>query len=207
VRIHLANCLIRSDKVDRGIQQLRQAIEQDENKVDGWYYLAIAYFVYLNETEKSMAIVHRIIELNPYYISGYTLLGEIQFSLKDVKGAIFSFEKALKIDPNNKDAHLALSAIYGNDLQDRHKSLKHSLFLLESDPLDEMAKHNVEMALKLPIQKAGKPSHQALEEGMAYLYLRKWDLAEHALKRALRLDPSHPRVWNLLQKARTKKSS
>lgn len=207
VRIHLANCLIRNEQVDRGIQELRDAIEQDENKADGWYYLAIAYFIYLNETEKALAIVHRIIEINPFYISGYTLLGEIQFSRKDIQGAIQSFEKALQIDPENKDAHLALSAIYGNDLKNRHESLKHALLLLESDPTDEMAKHNVEMALKLPAQKSDKPSDQALEEGMAYLYLKKWDLAEHALKRALRLDPSHPQVWKLLQKARGKKNS
>lgn len=204
LRIHYANALIRNNQVDNGLQEIRKALELDENNPDGWYYLAITYFFYLKETEKALAIANRIILMDPDYLSGYTLLGEVQFSLGNVGSAVKSFQKALQIDSMNKDAHLALSAIFGNDLRDRKKSLKHSLFLLDKDPGDLLARHNAEMALKLPASDKTPQSDQALEEGMAYLYLEKWDLAEHALKRALRLNPSHPRVWKMLQKVRSK---
>lgn len=205
LRLHYANVLIRNESVDQGIQEIRIAIEQNEEKVDGWYYLAIAYFFYLNETEKALAIANQINKMDPAYTSGYTLLGEIYFSLGDTDKSIKYFQKALRLDPENKDAHLALSAIFGNDLKDREKSLKHSMYLLNKYPQDKLAKNNAIMALKLPLNKSTPLSEQVLTEGMAYLYLEKWDQAEHALKRAMHLKPSHPEVWKILQKVRCQK--
>lgn len=202
LRLHFANSLIRHEEVDAGIDQIRQAIELDEKNCDGWYYLAIAYFFYLNESVKALAIAERILEIDPNYVSGYTLLGEIYFAMNNIEESRRYFHKALQIDPTNKDSHLALSAIYGNDIKDRHQSLRHSLFLLDKDPEDKLARHNAEMALKLPPREEISQSEQAYEEGMAYLYLEQWDLAEHALRRAMKLNPSHPEIWQMLQKVR-----
>ncbi len=203
LRLHYANSLIRKGSIEPGIDQIRYVLEKDENHCDAWYYLAITYFFYLNENVKALAIAERIIEIDPGFTAGYTLLGEIYFSLKNIPQSLKYFQRVLEIEPTNKDAHLALSAIYGKDLMDRHKSLKHSMFLLESNSYDKLARHNAEMALRLPPNQEIQASEQALEEGMAYLYLEKWDLAEHALKRALKLNPEHPEVWKMLQKVRS----
>lgn len=206
LRLHYANALIRNDQIDQGISHIRRAIELKEDSSDAWYYLALTYFFYLNETQKAIAICYSILEREDDYVAAYNLLGEIAFAQSQLQEAKDHFETALQADPDNKDAHLALSAIYGNDLQKRHKSLEHSFYLLEKDPADPLARHNAQMALKLPPHEQSSPSDTALEEGMAYIYLEDWALAEHALKRALRLNPSHPHVWQMLQQVRKKKA-
>jgi tetratricopeptide (TPR) repeat protein len=81
------------------IQQASEMLEQAPQIAEIWNQRAVAHAIQ-HEPERSKQDGHQALELNPYHFSAAVNMGHCYLELKDRHGALDSFRRALKLNPN-----------------------------------------------------------------------------------------------------------
>ncbi len=145
--------------------------------------------------------------LNDY---SFVRAGNEFFKAGDTNNAIHEYQEALKLNPNNVEAHLKLGFLFYNVTQQHEKGMAHYRKALELDPSDPRVHHDLGMALfhQGQFDQAVQHLSEALKRlpngldlqytavgmrehlGEALLYAGKPDEAIRYFSEAIRLDPN-----------------
>jgi len=87
-----------------------QAIDLDSSIYQIHYQLGIA-LISLKRPGDAIKSFENVVRLKPDFAKGLNALGEAQFELTDLTGAVDSFSKALQIDPSSAKTHTNLAAV------------------------------------------------------------------------------------------------
>ncbi|MEJ2703753.1 MAG: tetratricopeptide repeat protein, partial [Sedimentisphaerales bacterium] len=145
--------------------------------------------------------------LNDY---SFVRAGNEFFKAGDTDNAIQEYQEALKLNPNNVEAHLKLGFLFYNATQHHEEGMAHYRKALELDPSDPRIHHDLGMALfhQGQFKQAVQHLSEALKRlpngldlqytavgmrehlGEALLYAGKPDEAMRYLSEAIHLDPN-----------------
>jgi tetratricopeptide (TPR) repeat protein len=133
----------------RAIESYRATLIHDPNSALVRARLG-AELVKLGAYSEAKILCEEAIKLDPKYVDSYLLLAGIQVAAKEYDGAIQTYSKALKVDPNNRDA-----------------LLYHGVTLAEVGRTKEGVAQ-LEKLVKLKDQ-----AESSIDQGVAYYYLAK----------------------------------
>jgi tetratricopeptide (TPR) repeat protein len=91
----------------RAIESYRATLVHDPKSALVRARLA-AELVKIGAFAEAKTFCEEAIQLDPKYVDSYLLLAGIQVAAKEYEGALATYEKSLKVDPNNRDALLYL---------------------------------------------------------------------------------------------------
>src|SRR5262249_36729604 len=122
--------------------RLQQALELDPLDHETLAGLS-ALLVQENRDEEAAQLLTRALPLLPQATpalragraSLWVRLGEARERLRDVKGAVMAYEKALESDPSRRPLRELLLERYGDDAQHDTQVRAHRMMLLGDDPL------------------------------------------------------------------------
>ena len=93
------------------IYEAKQAIGVDSASPYLQSYLATLYLE-SGKIDNALSLARKVVKDNPDYLEGRLLLGRLWFSLGDERAAMSSFEAALRLAPDNKEARVSLSRLH-----------------------------------------------------------------------------------------------
>ena len=155
-------------------------------------------------------------KIREQFLDDYSFLraGNEFFKAGDADNAIPAYRKALKLNPNNVDAHLKLGFLLYNVKDMFDEGMTHYYKALQLDPNNPRIHHDLGMAMlhqkkfdqaisHLTVALRGMPDgislqynavnmHHAL--GWAFFHKGKFGEASSHLSEAVRLDPNNPRI-------------
>ncbi len=106
------------ETLDRAIHHFEKAIEHDKNYARAWSALGVTYdlkgsFLGIPElSQKALEIEQKAIELNPRLSHAHQWLGSAYTSLGRFDEAIESIREAIRLEPNNANAHASMARAY-----------------------------------------------------------------------------------------------
>jgi len=194
------------DSMEKEVLKFEQEILRNPKDASAYAGLAVSYiflwcYGFLSREDsipKAKRAAMQAVEINNKIDKAHTALGIMKLSEWDWKGAEQEFKIAIKLSPENPDAHhwyaLYLSAIGKHE--QALKSSQHSLSL-SMDPYSDIGygsilyfAHQFDQMVKLLEETVKKtpnyaPSFDWL--GMAYLQLKQFDKSIEAYRRAVEL--------------------
>ena len=141
------------------------------------YTKKIKELIESNNKDEAIILVENQIELEPLNTRNYLILGQIFNSKKDFSKAEINFEKAYKIDPNNKEVFRNLTyfySSYASNLKDKGEFLK-------------AIKYHKKLA---KIDQLNSAAHLS-NIGANYRYLEELDKALEYYNKSLKLNKSY----------------
>lgn len=108
----LGRLLFFHGQVDRAITELEKAIEIDPNFADGYALHALG-LTFKGRASQAVTDIEQAQRINPNYPFWYlSVLGHALFQLGQYDAAETAFKKSLERNPNWRDAHFGLVAVY-----------------------------------------------------------------------------------------------
>lgn len=105
------NVLFKKGDFPEALKCYKEAIKRDPNNAK-LYSNRAACYQKLAAFQLALADCDTCIELDPSFVKGYTRKGGVLYALKKFTDAQKTYQKALEIDPNNKEAQEGLRACY-----------------------------------------------------------------------------------------------
>ncbi len=158
----------------KAVEAYKKAIKIKEDYPEAWYNIGLVY-MRRNGMEEAAAAFRSAIRYDPVNVHSWFNLGVACSRLGQDDNAIAAYRRALEISPEHKQAQLNLAVRYAK-------------------------KEQYEDAIRLyrsVLEKDGSYSTAWLNLGIAYYKTGDWASSEHALGRAVALDPDDikPRVY------------
>ena len=177
----MGNAYSLDNDTERAIESYRATLVHDPKSALVRARLA-AELVKINSFAEAKQLCEEAISLDPNYVDSYLLLAGIQVAAKELDGAILTYEKALKVDPTNRDA-----------------------LLYDGVTLAEVGKVKQGVAQLEKLVRLKDNTESTIDRSVAYYYLAKVyqqsaqrEKAIGALKQALKVRPGFARAALLL---------
>ncbi|GAW87563.1 superkiller protein 3 [Bathymodiolus platifrons methanotrophic gill symbiont] len=102
----------RRARYQESILSADNAIQLDENSVDGWWFSALSYQG-LNDASKALNALEVVVDLAPHFANGWARYGAALQKIDDSDAeALDAFERAIQIDPDHETALTGLAELY-----------------------------------------------------------------------------------------------
>jgi len=108
---NLSNQYLHKGLYQKAIESLKEWSLLDPNNPDVHYHLALA-LVAAGKGKQAIAVLNKILKLNPKDKEAIQLKSKIQIKRKEYKDAISSLESLIEINPDNPDALYLLGVTY-----------------------------------------------------------------------------------------------
>lgn len=125
----------------RGKERLRKATVVDPTRYEAFVNLGVAYLK-LNQPESALVCYETAHKLNPKDVAIISSLAGNYFTQKRFSEAVKLYQEIVAIDPQNKDALLAMGAAY-DQLGETEKVKETYLRVLQIDPKDKNVLFNM----------------------------------------------------------------
>jgi tetratricopeptide (TPR) repeat protein len=135
----------------KAFKYLRKAEQLEPDWPIAFYFRYCAYFYNVGKPDHALIALKLLREAHPDFLPIYFTIGEIHQYLGNLFLAVIWYRRVLRINPECKEALLALSLIYCNDFNDRDKAIFYAQKLLNLDPENSTAQINLAIAKMLPV--------------------------------------------------------
>ncbi len=228
IDLNQAKQLFEEGRLSEAQRQLQQAVEEDENQVDGWYYLALIAFKQ-DHYEDAITYATRALSIKEDDERIHALLGQA-YGLKAqqtgaVKGAMLmpkirkAFERALELNPESLRAaeglfmfHLFAPSVSGGNARKTPELLEKIKQLDEArgymaEALSHIKKQDYEQAATL-MEKAAdtgaRNSEIQMRVGRFFMERNQLQGAENCFKRYIELKPKDAAGYNSMGELKSK---
>lgn len=157
----------------RARRHLERAVSLEPDQGEYWASLGYALQA-LGETDRALTSYQRAARLLPKEPSVWNALGLLYAQAGEPRRGLSALLRGLRLSPGDPGILLNLSTVYGRDLEDFDRASRYALRLLELDPDNAGAHHNL---------------------GLIYWALGEVDEAQEHLRRALQLGSDAPEIW------------
>jgi tetratricopeptide (TPR) repeat protein len=184
----------------------------DRNSPDSVFILEALCQGYMEKDSQPPRVLRCLnlwLERNPRAVQALIWRGDLRYSSQDSTGAISDYKRALEIDPENDDTHLHLAVVlfishtpseaaeHYQRVLTRQRDNDAALFGLALCCRDLDQANRACQLLDTLLQLQPEHAAAARERGNLALSAGQLSLAEHWLRRAVRLDPDD-KIANLL---------
>jgi TolB-like protein/DNA-binding winged helix-turn-helix (wHTH) protein/Tfp pilus assembly protein PilF len=108
-----SSMLLINRRYDEAIAEAEKAIQLNQNHAGGYLALADA-LSYSGRPEGAIEMARKGMRLDPNFVAPYLLvIGRTQFDMGLYEDAVESLERAVVVNPHERDAHIVLLAAYG----------------------------------------------------------------------------------------------
>ncbi|UHD15836.1 winged helix-turn-helix domain-containing tetratricopeptide repeat protein [Thiocapsa bogorovii] len=108
-----SSMLLINRRYDEAIAEAEKAIQLNQNHAGGYLALADA-LSYSGRPEGAIEMARKGMRLDPNFVAPYLLvIGRAQFDMGLYEDAVESLERAVVVNPHERDAHIVLLAAYG----------------------------------------------------------------------------------------------
>lgn len=159
------------------LARARQCLERAVSLAprNGEYWAALGYAAQaLGETQKALVCYERAARLAPRDPSVWNALGLLYAQAGEPRKGVAALRRGLRLRPDDPGILLNLSTVYGRDLEDLDRAGRYALRLLELQPENAGAHHNL---------------------GLIYWAAGEVREAQTHLKRALELGAGAQEIW------------
>ncbi|MGE5553603.1 MAG: tetratricopeptide repeat protein [Betaproteobacteria bacterium] len=141
----------------------------------GLYWAALGHSLQaLGEVSRALACYKKAARQEPNDASVWNALGLLYAQMGETRKSVAAFRRGLRLSPDDPGILLNLSTVYGRDLEDYPRALRYAERLLELQPENAGAHHNV---------------------GLIYWAVGEMGKAEEHLRRALQLGSDAQEIW------------
>lgn len=173
--INLGTAYIARNQVDKGIHELKQAVELRPDYPIGLIGLATAYQMNGRFTEAGQAL-QRALEIDPGSAEAHDHMGANYRAEKQIDKAIAEYQIAIEINPDNPNSYYNLGSIY-SDMGQKDEAMKQYELAVQYKPDFADAHNNL---------------------GVGYASRGEFDMAIDEFMQVLTLEPDFAQVYNNL---------
>jgi tetratricopeptide (TPR) repeat protein len=142
---------------------------------DGQFWAALGYALQAEgESRRALSCYEKAASLEPKDAAVWNALGLLYAQGGEAAKGVVALRRGLRLSPGDPGILLNLSTVYGRDLEDFGRALRYALRLLDLEPENAGAHHNL---------------------GLIYWALGEVDEAQVHLHRALELGSDAPEIW------------
>jgi len=223
---------LRSILFEQAAKSFETCIMMDSSRYQP-YVNAAAQWISLNRTERADTLLANAYQLAPESLNVVLSYGINLYNLENYDRAIQIFEKAIKIDANNREALINLASLYGQKMDTDSNALSKAMLIWEDLIEKQMANKDIyynrgsiffKKAEKETIVKDREQLFKSAEKdfekvveldsndvdalyqlALVQLNMNEIDKAQVNLEKVVTLEPSHKSAWETLAIIYTKK--
>ncbi len=184
-----AKALIGLNRVEDGIEVLKQILDIDEKSLDAHLYLAKYYWRIKQDAQQAQHHLESIQKNHPNELQAYSLLGDIYLSQNQMEKAEAVFQELINRNPKSSDGYIGLGKTY-QKRQQWEKAESAFLKAIKINPI-EPEPHRL-YATALARNGKREASRKILKN---YQVLYELQEQQTQLERASRRAPNNPNTW------------